>query len=65
MIRPLAAAAELHGVPRLLVEDDPEEEDEGALKRETRWAGGVSAAAEEAAELKSSLTCTQLKPANR
>lgn len=33
VIGPLAAAAVLHGVPRLLIEHDTEEEDEGALRK--------------------------------
>lgn len=33
VIGSLAAAAVLHGLPRLLIEHDAEEEDEGALRR--------------------------------
>ena len=32
MVRALAAAAVFHGVPRLLIEDNAEEEDKGTLE---------------------------------
>lgn len=70
MVRAPAAAAVLHGAPRLLVEDNPEEEDKRTLEGWTEekrsqekeaqgraGSGGGGGGAE--------LTCRQLKPANR
>lgn len=36
MIRPLAAAAVFHGIPRFLIEDDAEEENKGTLEVDNR-----------------------------
>lgn len=69
MVRALAAAAVFHGVPRLLIEDNAEEEDKGTLEgwtadgereRSGKWQGS-----NRRADGSEGLTCTQLKPANR
>lgn len=70
MIRPLAAAAVLHGIPRLLIEDDAEEEDKGTLVfgRQRRAEGQESDRNQPVrliSEGTGGLTCTQLNPANR
>lgn len=72
MVRALAAAAVFHGVPRLLIEDDAEEEDKGTLgvgKKVKK--GRESGKPTESKPVRliwegsHGLTCRQLNPANR
>lgn len=65
MVRALAAAAVFHGIPRLLVEDDAEEEHKGTLGVGEQTKTVSNEPVELIPEGSEQLTCRQLNPANR
>lgn len=68
MVRALAAAAVLHGAPRLLIENNSEEEDKRTLEGWTAEEKKRSQENEGSGQFRreaQSFTCRQLKPANR